>query len=322
MTRVLITGANGFVGSVLSEQLVTEGFIVRGAYRSKLTADSRPNIIEKTIVGDINSNTDWQKALREVDIVIHLAARVHVMQETETDPLSAFKAVNTQGTINLAEQAANSGIKRLIFLSTIKVNGEQSDKVYSVSDQINPSDPYALSKWQGEQGLQAIGKKSDMAVVIIRPSLVYGPQVKGNFLRLIKLIQKGLPIPLASVKNKRSMVSIDNLCDLIKTCIQHTKADGEVLLVSDGHDLSTPELIRLIAINLQKPARLLPFPVGWLNFLATLVHKRQVIERLCGSLQVDIEKNQEILNWQPPFTVSEGIRKTVAAYLRHQSKSS
>ena len=318
MTRVLVTGANGFVGSVLSKQLVDEGFKVRGAYRSRTKADSCPNNIEKAIVGEINSNTDWQEALQEVNNVIHLAARVHVMQETEIDPLSAFKAVNTEGTLNLAEQAASSGIKRLIFLSTVKVNGEQSEKVYSASDEVNPDDSYALSKWLAEQGLQTIREKSGMEIVIIRPPLVYGPQVKGNFLRLIKLIHKGLPIPLASVKNRRSMVSIDNLCDLIKTCLLHTKANGEVFLVSDGHDLSTPELIRLIANSLQKSAKLLPFPVQWLYLLASLVHKRQEVERLCGSLQVDIEKNREILGWHPPFTVSEGFRKTVAEYLRHK----
>jgi UDP-glucose 4-epimerase len=322
MTKVLVTGANGFVGNVLCQQLVTEGFKVRGAYRTKTTADSCPNNIEKVIVGEINSNTDWQEALQDVNIIIHLAARVHVMQETETDPLSAFEAVNTLGTLNLAEQAASSGIKRLIFLSTIKVNGDQTEKVYSASDVVNPSDPYALSKWHAEQGLQAIRKKSGMEIVIIRPPLVYGPQVKGNFLRLIKLINKGLPIPLSSVKNKRSMVSIDNLCDLIKTCLVHAKADGEVFLVSDGHDLSTPELIRLISNALQKSARLLPFPVHWLYFFASLVHKRQEVERLCGSLLVEIKKNQEILNWQPPFTVSEGIRKTVTHHLSHHPQSS
>lgn len=322
MTRVLVTGANGFVGSVLCEQLVAEGFKVRGTYRSRTIADSCPNNTDKAIVGEINSNTDWKEALREVDIVIHLAARVHVMQETETDPLSAFEAVNTQGTLNLAEQALNSGVIRLIFLSTIKVNGEQTEKVYSASDEVNPSDPYAISKWHAEQGLQSIRKKNRIEVVIIRPPLVYGPNVKGNFLRLIKLINKGLPIPLASVKNKRSMVSIDNLCNLIKTCLEHPKADGEVFLVSDDQDLPTPELIRLIAEYLQKSARLLPFPVQWLYFLAALVHKRQEVEKLCESLQVDIEKNQEILNWQPPFPVSEGIRKTVADYLSHQPKSS
>ncbi len=315
MTRVLVTGANGFIGTVLCDQLVAEGFLIRGAYRSAKAGDCSPNNIEKVIVGEINANTDWQEALKGVNIVVHLAARVHVMHETDSDPLAAFEAVNTAGTLNLAEQAASSGVKRLIFLSTIKVNGEQTQQAYSASDQANPSDPYALSKWHAEQALRTIRDKSDMEIVVIRPPLVYGPQVKGNFLRLITLINKGWPIPLASVNNKRSMVSVDNLCDLVKTCLSHSKADDELFLVSDGQDLSTPELIRLISDSMKKSPKLLPFPVTWLDFFAGLIHKRQEVERLCGSLQVDIQKNREILGWQPPFSVAEGVRKTVVEFL-------
>jgi UDP-glucose 4-epimerase len=315
MNRILVTGANGFVGTVLCDQLVAEEFLIRGAFRSAKAADCSPNNIEKVIVGEINANTDWQETLKEVDIVVHLAARVHVMHETDSDPLTAFERINTAGTLNLAKQAASSGIKRLIFLSTIKVNGEQTQQTYSASDLVNPTDPYGLSKWHAEQALRTTRDKSGMEIVIIRPPLVYGPQVKGNFLRLVTLIDKGWPIPLASVNNKRSMVSVDNLCDLIKTCLFHSKADGELFLVSDGSDLSTPELIRLIANSMKKTVKLLPFPVAWLYFFAGLIHKRQEVERLCGSLQVDIQKNQEILDWQPPFSVAEGVRKTVAEYL-------
>ena len=315
MNRILVTGANGFVGTVLCEQLEAEGFLIRGAYRSANAADCSPNSLEKVSVGEINANTDWQEALKEVNIVVHLAARVHVMHETDSDPLVAFERVNTAGTLNLAEQAANSGVKRLIFLSTIKVNGEQTQQAYSASDQVNPNDPYGLSKWHAELGLRTVRDKSGLEIVIIRPPLVYGPQVKGNFLRLITLINKGWPIPLASVNNNRSMVSVDNLCDLIKTCLSHSKANGELFLVSDGLDLSTPELIRLIADRLKKTVKLLPFPVTWLYFFAGLIHKRQEVERLCGSLQIDIQKNRDILGWRPPFSVAEGIHKTVAEYL-------
>ena len=316
MTRVLVTGANGFIGTVLCDQLVAGGFLIRGAFRSAKAADCSPNNIEKVIVGEINANTDWQKALKDVNIVIHLAARVHVMHETDSDPFAAFERVNTAGTLNLAEQAVSSGVKRLMFLSTIKVNGEQTQQAYLASDLVNPTDPYGLSKWRAEQGLRTVRDKSDMEIVIIRPPLIYGPQVKGNFLRLITLINKGWPVPLASVKNKRSMVSVDNLCDLVKTCLSHSKADGELFLVSDGQDLSTPELIRLISDSMRKSAKLLPFPVTWLYFFAGLIHKRQEVERLCGSLQVDIQKNRDILGWQPPFSVAEGIHKTVTEYLR------
>ncbi len=313
MTRVLITGANGFIGSALSERLLPEGFLVRAAYRSqpKLVAEE----IEMVVVGDINVQTDWQKALKDIDIVIHLAARVHVMQESASNPLAEFKKINTEGTLNLATQAAKAGVRRLIFFSTIKVHGEQTEKIYAASDQVNPQDPYAFSKWLAEQGLQEIRKNTGLEIVIIRPPLVYGPKVKGNFLRLINLANKGFPIPLASVKNKRSMVGIDNLCDLIKTVILHEKADGEVFLVSDGQDLSTPELIQYIARCLEKPSRLFPFPVSWLYFFAALVRKKPEVERLCGSLQVDIEKNREILGWQPPYSVEHGIGKTVADFL-------
>ena len=316
MTRVLVTGANGFVGTVLCDQLVAGGFLIRGTFRSAKAADCSSNNIEKVIVGEINASTDWQKALKDVNIVIHLAARVHVMHETDSDPFAAFERVNTTGTLNLAEQAAFTGVKRLIFLSTIKVNGEQTQQAYLASDLVNPTDPYGLSKWRAEQGLRTIRDDSDIEIVIIRPPLVYGPQVKGNFLRLITLINKNWLIPLASVNNKRSMVSVDNLCDLIKTCLSHSKADGELFLVSDGQDLSTPELIQLIADSMKKTVKLLPFPVAWLYFFAGLIYKRQEVERLCGSLQVDIQKNQEILNWQPPFSVAEGIHKTVIEYLK------
>lgn len=318
MTRVLITGANGFVGTILSEKLSMDGVLVRAACRCKSNFNN--NEVELVEVGDVNAQTDWQKALQDIDIVIHLAARVHVMHEAASDPFAEFKKINTAGTLNLANQAVKAGVSRLIFVSTIKVHGEQTNKIYSASDDVNPSDSYALSKWQAEQGLQEIRDNNGLEIVIIRPPLVYGPKVKGNFLRLIKLVNKGFPIPLANVKNKRSMVGIDNLCDLTKTVLLHEKADGEVFLVSDGQDLSTPELVQYLAGCLKKPARLFSIPVSWLYFVAGLLRKKPELERLCGSLQVDIEKNREMLGWQPPYTVEEGIRKTVTDYLERNKR--
>lgn len=318
MTQVLITGANGFVGAELSRQLLADGYMVRGAYRTNPSNIAKE--IEQVIVGEINADTDWQAALEGIDIVIYLAARVHVMNETATDPLAAFSAVNTAGTLNLADQAAMAGVRRLIYFSTIKVHGEQTEKIYSASDEVNPLDPYALSKWRAEQGLQEIQRKTALEVVIIRPPLIYGPKVKGNFLRLISLVNKGWPIPLASVENKRSMVSLDNLCDFVKVAMTHKKADGEVFLVSDGHDLSTPELIQNIADSMKKPARLLPFPVSGLYFFACLAGKKPEVERLCGSLRVDIQKNQNILGWRPPCTIKTGIEKAVTDYLEEAKR--
>ena len=297
MTRILVTGANGFIGAALIEQLSADGYWVRGAYRTPAQPVTKG--IEQVIIGEIDGDTDWREALKEIDIVIHLAARVHVMNESAFDPLAEFKKINTAGTLNLANQAAKAGVRRLIFFSTIKVHGEQTEKTYRASDKVNPKDPYALSKWLAEQGLQEIRENSGLETVIIRPPLVYGPKVKGNFLRLIKLVDKGFPVPLASINNKRSMVGIDNLCDLVKTVLLHEKANGQVFLVSDGRDLSTPELIEYLARCLEKPTRLIGFPVSWLYFFASVVGKKPEFERLCGSLQVDIQKNREILGWQP-----------------------
>ncbi len=318
MTKVLITGANGFIGSALSERLSMDGLLVRAACRNQSNFDG--NKIEPVEVGDIDAHTDWQKALKDIDIVIHLAARVHVMNESASEPLAEFKKINTAGTLNLANQAAKAGVRRLIFFSTIKVHGEQTEETYRASDEVNPQDPYSLSKWLAERGLQEIRENSGLEIVIIRPPLVYGPKVKGNFLRLIKLVNKGFSVPLASIKNKRSMVGIDNLCDLVKTVLLHEKADGEVFLVSDGRDLSTPELIEYLARCLEKPARLIGFPVSWLYFFARVVGKKPEFERLCGSLRVDIQKNREILDWQPPYSIEHGISKTVADFLQRDKR--
>ena len=234
------------------------------------------------------------------------------MAEFLDDPMAEYRKVNVEGTLRFAEQAASSGVKRFIYLSTIKVNGEQSTgKPFSAEDSVNPLESYAISKWEAEKTLKEIGSESGMEIVIIRPSLVYGAGVKGNFLRLLKLVETAYPIPLGAVVNKRSMVNLDNLCDLIRVCIDHPKAGGETFLVSDNHDLSIACLIRLIADSMQRPARLISLPVSWLYGVSKIIGKKSEMERLCESLQVDIQKTIDILEWIPPCSVEAGVRKTV-----------
>lgn len=307
MKAILVTGADGFIGATLCKALIAADFNVRGAVRSGALAEQVPAVA----IGDINAATDWRAALTGIDVVVHLAARVHVMEETSHDPLALFRDVNLDGTKNLALQAVASGVKRFIYISTIKVNGESAETPFSADIPGNPQDAYAASKWEAEQELNKIAAETGLETVIIRPPLVYGPGVKGNFLRLLKLVDKGWPIPLGAVENKRSMVYVDNLCDLIRTCIQHPRASGQVFLVSDHCDISTPELIRLMACYLNHPARLIAVPVFWLYWLTKLLGRGPEIERLCGSLHVDIQKTKDLLDWQPPYTVEQGVRNTV-----------
>jgi len=312
MTRVLLTGANGFVAKALAGPLIESGFEVRGSLHS---AAGDSDKISCYVVGDINAETMWREALLGVDVVVHLAARVHVMRETAADPLAAFRDVNVKGTENLALQCAAQGVKRLIFLSTVKVNGERTESFFSAENPANPQDPYAQSKWEAEQALRKIGAETGLEIVIIRPPLVYGPGVKGNFLRLLAWVYSGFPIPLASVNNARSMVGVDNLCDFIKTCIEHPKAKDETFLVADSHDLSTPALIRLMAGSMRRPVWLLPVPVAWLLRLGALCGRKAEVERLCGSLAVNTRKAHVTLGWRPPFSVEAGVGKTVAWFM-------
>ena len=264
------------------------------------------------VVGNINADTQWQLALKKADIVIHLAARVHVMQETHANPLQAFREINTQGTLNLARQAVKAGVKRFIYLSTIKVNGERTEKhPFQADDQAEPQDSYAISKYEAEQQLITLSKQTGLEVVIIRPPLVYGPGVKGNFSRLIKLVDTSIPLPLAGIKNARSLVSIQNLCSFIRVCLNHPRAAGEVFLISDGQDLSTTDLFKLIASAMGKKSRLFYLPEGFVRFAAHLLGRDAEFERLFGSLQVDINKKKELLGWVPQVSVMEGIKKTI-----------
>jgi len=313
--QILITGANGFIGRALCYKLQEGEWPVRALIRSRHNFSENNTFLDPAFVDDIGVETDYSGILEEVQIVVHLAARVHVMSDTATDPLLEFRKVNTEGTVALANAAVEAGVKRFIYLSTIKVNGERTlDIPFSADDHVYPDDPYAISKWEAEHILHEIGRKTGMEIVIVRPPLVYGQGVKGNFLRLLEMVNKGAVFPLANVKNKRSMVSIDNLVDFLIRCTGHPAAANQTFLVSDGNDLATPQLIRLLARHLGKSARLIPFPLRALIGCAIFLGKESIVERLCGSLQVDISKTKKLLNWHPSFSVDDGLSKTVKWY--------
>jgi len=259
-------------------------------------------------------SADWGKVLFGITTVVHLAARVHVMHDTEADPLMAFRVVNVEGTLNLTRQAAAAGVKRFVFISSVKVNGEltQSGRAFTEADSPDPQDAYGLSKHEAEQGLRQLAVDTGMEVVIIRPPLVYGPGVKANFAALMRAVQRGWPLPLGAVPNQRSLVALSNLVDFIVTCIAHPQAANQTFLVSDGQDLSTTELVRGMARAAGVPARLLPVPVWALQAGATLLGKGDAVQRLCGNLQVDISKARQLLGWVPPISIDEGLRRVVA----------
>ena len=305
--RILITGVSGFVGGRLADCIIDS--CVYG-----VTGVSRTALSKSYPVFEIPSFFDLPAvdALFDgVSVVVHAAARVHVMSDTESDPLQAFREVNVEGALNFARQAAAAGVKRFIFISSIKVNGEQTrlGQPFFSHDDPSPEDFYGISKHEAEQGLRELAAETGMEVVIIRPPLVYGPGVKGNFASMIKLVGKGLPLPLGAVHNKRSLVALDNLVDLIVTCIDHHGAANETFLVSDGEDLSTSQLLRGVAEAMGKPSRLIPVPAGLLQFGATLFGKKAVAQRLLGSLQVDISHTRKCLNWTPPLTVKQGLQR-------------
>jgi UDP-glucose 4-epimerase len=310
--RLLITGATGFVGKAVCELAVRRGLAVKGALRMR---GEVPGCVESFVVGEINDATDWGVALCDVNAVVHLAARVHVMHDTEADPLTVFRAVNVEGTLNLGRQAAAAGVKRFVFISSVKVNGEATlpGRPFTTDDIPAPLDPYGVSKMEAEQGLRQIAAENGMEVVIIRPPLVYGPGVKANFAALMRAVQRGWPLPLGAVHNQRTLVALDNLVDFIVTCLSHPQAVNQTFLVSDGQDLSTTELVRGMAQAAGVPARLLPVPVWALQAGASLLGKGDAVQRLCGNLQVDISKARSLLGWVPHVSVEEGLRRAMAA---------
>ncbi len=317
--KVAITGATGFIGGSLLSTFNPENCVVIGRSKPDLVASSH------FLCANIDAYSDYSSILDNVDAVVHCAARVHVLKDSVNDPLLAFRDVNTAGTLNLAKHAAESGVKRFIFISTIKVNGESTrpEQSYTCFDQRRPRDAYGQSKAEAEEQLLKLSEKTGMAVVIIRPPLVYGPGVKANFFSLMDLVSKGLPLPFGLVNNnKRSMVSVNNLVHLIKTCIDHPKAANQVFLVSDDCDLSTAELIRCMARGLGKPARLLSVPIWSYRLLGRLLGKQEIIDRLMGSLRVDISYTKEILEWQPPQSVEEAFSEAGQAFLSDKQKRS
>ncbi len=307
---VAVTGATGFIGQALCTHLRSRGYMIVPAVRTLSTAD-----VGTVAVGDIGPRTDWSKALAGIDCVIHCAARAHVLKETAAKPLEAFRVVNVGGTRRLAEQAAEMGVRRLVFLSSVGVLGVHTNgrSPFSASDPPAPSEPYGISKFEAEQVLWKIARDTGLEVVVVRPPLVYGPGVRANFLRLMQLVACGLPLPFGSVENSRSLVALDNLVDLIVRCVRHPAASGQTFLVSDGEDLSTPELIRRIAQSMGTKARLLPVPPPVLRMFGRLAGRHVEMERLLGSLQVDIEHTRQTLNWAPPVTVDQGLQRAVGS---------
>ena len=306
--NVLLTGASGFLGSRLALALNYKPDI-------KLTAAVRCRIDNPAVkifeFQSLDANTDWSAALVNQLVVIHAAARAHIMKDEMSDPLAECRRINVDGTLNLARQTAAAGVDRFIFISSIKVNGEQTPlgQPFTADDTAAPEDAYGISKWEAEQGLNKIAAETGMEVVIIRPPLVYGPNVKGNFASMINLVERGFPLPLGAIHNQRSLVALDNLVDLIITCIDHPAAANQVFLAGDGQDLSTTELLRAVAKAAGKRSRLIPFPSSLLMLAATLLGKKSVAQRLLGSLQVDISKARDLLGWQPPFSAEEGLRR-------------
>jgi nucleoside-diphosphate-sugar epimerase len=316
-TSLAVTGANGFVASALVQRCV-ERIAERQADSVLALTRNMPVIrvagAQYLEVGNWSDDTDWHAVLNGVNVLVHLAARVHVMHDTEHDPLAAFRAVNVQGTLNLARQAAAAAVKRFVFISSVKVNGEitEPDRAFTDTDVSNPQDAYGQSKHEAEHGLRQISADTGMEVVIIRPPLVYGPGVKANFAALMRAVQRGWPLPLGAVHNQRSLIALDNLVDFIVTCIHHPQAANQTFLVSDGYDLSTTELVRGMAKAAGVPPRLLPVPVWALQAGASLLGRGDAIQRLCGNLQVDISKARSLLGWVPPVSVEEGLRRAMA----------
>lgn len=317
---ILVTGATGFVGLGVIERLLKENYIVRGTVRREINQFTGK--VDWIKIRDINPEIDWMDSLDGIDCIVHLAARVHVMNEKAAEPLVEFRRVNVDSTLNLARQAALAGVRRFVFVSSIKVNGEytQIGRPFTAQDKPDPQDFYGMSKYEAEVGLLEIASKTAMEVVIIRPPLVYGPGVKANFASMMRWLIWRIPLPFGAVYNKRSMIALDNLVDLIVTCLYHPKAANQTFLVSDGEDMSIKEMLRRMGEALGKPAWLIPVPVRFMSIIAKLIRKEAIAQRLFESLQVDSSKTLEILGWKPVVTVDVALQKTADAFYASQKK--
>lgn len=315
LRSVLVTGGTGFVGSALMSELSKLEYDLRQLVRAeKKQGDSK---IKSFYIDGLDSVVDLSNPLKDVDVVIHLAARVHVMVEKNENPHEEYRRINVESTMNLASQAAHLGVKRFIFISSVKVNGELTEKdiLFRANDKPNPQDPYGISKLEAESALMQLSKETGMEVVVVRPPLVYGPKVKANFLSMMKWLHKSIPLPFGKIDNKRSLVFIDNLVDLLIRLIDHPKAAGQVFFVSDDHDVSTTALLKSMSFALGKKTLLIPVPVFLLQAVFLLMGKSSLSQRLLGSLRLDISKTKEILDWTPPVSFDEGIKRTAMSFL-------
>ena len=310
-TSILVTGGDGFVGSRLCDLLARRDYRIISASRS--AAERYGDARVRRIALDLAGHDDLRPALGGVDCIVHLAARTHVLNDMAADPLREYRRINTEGTARLATAAARAGVRRFVFLSSIKVNGEETAyRPYTEADEPQPEDAYGRTKWEAERALRAVHDHTGMEVVILRPPLVYGPGVKANFLKLMRLVARGMPLPLAALDNRRSMIHVGNLADAIRACVETPQAANRTYLASDGEDLSTPQLVRALAQALEVKARLVPVPRSVLDLAGRLLGRGDLVARLTRSLQVDSARLRTELRWQPPYTVAQGLAETAA----------